>query len=168
MKNIEEDKKLIQLKEDAYEVIREFNKASEKLRKGYFFEIDARVREIENRKKEEFLELISKTQLKDSFIEFRFDYDPRHISMRGEVKEMKNPFQNEIYSLSKIASGLPMEKRDHEILNMTDSAYKYMVRSIEHELIEFGLHPSSRPCAYVNVEKFLEKNRISGFIPFLY
>ena len=162
---IENDKELLKLKDDAYKARIEYNKASEKLRKGYFYEIDSEIKAFEDKKKEEFLNKVGKN-IAGTFIDFKFNYDPFNMTLCAKVKYMKI---NEIdHDLGSIALSYPEEKKTHDMLITISKEYRQTRDGMESELVELGLHPSARPCAIKNIEKFLADNNLFGFVPELY
>jgi hypothetical protein len=120
---------------------------------------------VENRKKEEFLNVINK-EFRDILVNFKFNYDPFNMTLGAKVKMMK--IGGNYYDLGTIALNYPEEKRTMDMLKVISSDYKDVSRHMESELIDLGLHPSARPCAIGKVEKFLKENNLTGFVAELY
>jgi hypothetical protein len=135
------------------------------LKYGYFHEIDSKIKLVENRKKEEFLNVINK-EFRDVLVNFKFNYNPFNMIISAKTKMMK--IGGNYYDLGTIALNYPEEKRTHDMLITISEDYRDVRRHMESELIDLGLHPSARPCAIGKVEKFLKENNIFGFVPEIY
>ena len=162
---IKKNKEYLLLQKQAEDARKGFKEASDKLRKGYFYEVDLKVQQIEYNTKKGFLGIANK-EIRDSLIDFKFHYDPFHLLITAKVKNME--ILGLYYDLGYLVSQFPKEKQTHDFLKATIKDYKETLARMENKLAEFGLHPSARPGKNREIEKFLDENNVFGFVPEFY
>lgn len=140
----------------------EYTKAAEKLKEGYFSEVNSLIKRVEKNRKNEFCILMD-DNMKDSLLKFKVNYDPANTRFSLEVSEMA--INGTYHDLNYWAEQVEESERTHESLIQTHPTYRGVFERMEKELISLSLHPSSRPSRNNNIEKFFKDNHILGITP---